>query len=54
MRCPDCTSELELCEKPECKKAPHWICSSFFGCGFSMPATQQEIQEYKWNGVTHE
>ena len=52
MRCPNCLSELELCENIKiCKKAPHWICSNFFGCGFSMPATAQEIQELKWEGV---
>lgn len=51
MRCPECTEELELCEKTECSKAPHWVCNSFF-CNFSMPATQKEIQAYRWEGIT--
>lgn len=52
MRCPECTSEIELCEKTQCSQAPHWTCSSFFGCGFSMPATQKEIQDFRWKGIT--
>ena len=51
MKCPNCHSELELCEKQECNKAPHFICNTFFGCGFSMPATAREIQEFKWEGA---
>lgn len=50
MKCPNCRIELELCEKADCNKAPHWICSGFFGCLFSMPASREEIQQFKWEG----
>lgn len=52
MKCPHCLLDMELCEKKECKQAPHWICSAFFGCNFSMPATQGEINAFKWAGVS--
>lgn len=48
MICPECQSELELCENPKCEDSPHWACSAFLGCGFSMPATSEEIAEFRW------